>query len=320
MNLEVKIPTLLGLSILITGIIAGIFLVSQNQIFKSRASANYSPKDIKIVNITPSSITIYWTTEEKSLGFIKAGVTPNLNLTFADDRDLQSPQKHFLHFITLTKLISNTTYFYQIISGNENYPKSGNSSFKTVAEGNILGQAPIVGSVLGPDSKPIDEAIISLNLPGAQELAAITKTGGNFVLPLSNLKTADLTADLDLSSKPGQGKLRIFDHTTSSEVLFSYPQTTLSFPNLTLGKNIDLSKPTQASASAVSSTPIQSGSRPNPKQIFDLNNDGVVNSLDVGLLYTNLGKDPKKFPGDFNNDGKIDQADVGLINNFLKTR
>ena len=50
----------------------------------------------------------------------------------------------------------------------------------------------------------------------------------------------------------------------------------------------------------------------------DLNNDGIVNSLDLGIVKTTFGsKDPR---GDVNGDGIVNAVDLGTVKALFSTR
>jgi len=73
-------------------------------------------------NIRPDGITILWESKKPSAGKIEFGKTPDLGMAFTES-DTNS-----LHEITLTGLETETTYYYQAVSGGV---KSEIFSFKT---------------------------------------------------------------------------------------------------------------------------------------------------------------------------------------------
>lgn len=302
-----KIPTILGLGILVIGAGLGVFLTSQNQIFFTKASSSPEPNNVNIANITDRSVSIFWKTNEESTGFIKSGTSQdNLDKTYLDDRDQKTPQNHRLHFVTLSDLQPETTYYYKIQSGESLYPNNP-LSFKTSGKVETFSFEPIAGSVIDKNFEPTKEAIINLELPNAQKLAAITLVAGNFIFPLNNFKTADLTAPLPKPISPIKAKLSIEGTDISSEVTFGFPLEAPSLPPITLGKNIDFSSEIKTSTSSGKSL------------LYDVNADGVLNAADVSLLFKNFGKvssNSAKF--DLNKDGLINQDDVNLLVVFLK--
>lgn len=306
-NSQIRIPTLLGLGVILTGLIIGGFLVNfkQNLLFQTKASTSATPKNITVANISGTSASIYWQTEESASGFIQAGEdTTKQDLIFNDIRDLLSPQDHNLHFVNLTNLKPDSIYYYKVISSGMTYPAKEALSFKTAAENDPSDYQPIIGTIMDQNFQPSIEALITLDIPGAQKLSAITKVAGNFILPLSQIRTSDLADRFDIIESSPSATLYITDSTSnSSKVSLLLPLTNSVIPLITLGKDLDLTIK-NASLSAV---PVK----------YDLNDDGVINSLDLSIILQNFGKKNFGRRTDLNGDGVVDQKDVIIISKFI---
>lgn len=305
----IKIPTLIGLGVLLIGLAGGVYLTTQNQILKTKAASSLTPKNVNVYNLSESSAAIFWQTDEAATGFVQAGTSqmPNKS-TYRDDRDISTPQPHKLHFVTLTNLTPNTTYSYQIYSGEIIYPNTP-ATFTTLSPTKTLNWNPIVGTIINPDNRPVDEALIVLELANAQKQATITKTGGNFIMPLSNLRNADLSKSFSENNTPYKAKLIISGPQSSSQASILVPSENSSLPPVILGKDTDL---TQNNVSA-------------EIQKYDLNGDGIINATDLSIVLKNFGDikntasiSAEKQKIDLNKDGLIDQKDVNLILPYLK--
>lgn len=272
MNTGFKIPTLLGLGVLLIGLLGGVFLVSRNElaVFQTKATKYVEPQKITVTNLSGNSATIYWQTTEPSPGFIKAGQSSSsLDLTFNDDRDTGTPKLYKLHFVTLTNLSPNTTYYYKIFSGTNSYPNQP-LSFKTSTDVPSSPNSPLIGQVVDENSQPVSEAFVNLSIPGSADVATITKVSGNFILPLTSLT--------NLSSNP-QAVLTIFNGDKSSKINLTLPFTGNSLPQIILGQDLNLSSQESTSSSSTVKN--------------DLNNDRMVNALDAGIVFNNFGKKGK---------------------------
>lgn len=309
---EVRIPTLLGLGVLIAGLALGVFLVVQNQsTLFVKASPSLTPKSVVVSNVSANSATISWQTDEATPGFIRAGISDRLGLTFNDDRDLTGPSSHLLHFVTLKNLIPDATYYFKLTSGASVYPKQQPLTFKTSKALQPQSYQPIIGQIVDTNFKEVEEALIFLQIEGAQPLAAITKQQGKFILPLADLKAADLTSIFKLEST--LTTLTIISPTQTSTVTLTLPLDDPLLPPIILGKNMQIS-PKVASPSALT-TPSAS---PKSQIInYDLNRDGKVNSLDYSVLVDNLGNQPKNEEADLNGDRVVDRKDLDLMNKYL---
>lgn len=307
----VKIPTILGLGILIIGLAVGVFLVAQSQSFLSKAGVTQQPKNVMVANLGPNSAAIYWQTDQSTPGFIQSGLTTSLGFTFKDDRDLNTPEKHTIHFVTLTGLSPDTTYYYKISSGSVLYPKNEPSTFKTTPDVSAIPHTPLIGRVLDNSLKPSEESLIVLDIPEAQGIATVTKTGGNFILPLANLKSKTLDKAYDLNVAQPLATLIVTGGLESSKVTLKLPTLNPILPPIILGRDLKVSQ----KAASPSGIPIT----PNNQAIsrYDFNKDGVVNALDFAIIVDNLGKRLKNKSTDLNSDGTVDQKDLDLMTKFL---
>lgn len=254
--LQKRIPTIFALAIMLISMVGGVALITTNQAVRIQANASLKPKGVTVVNLGATSASVYWVTDQEAIGFIEAGQNQTLLNTFKDDRDIQEPKIHRLHFITLDNLDPNTTYYYKIHSGGVVYPENGLEQFKTTPDLGQTDYLPIIGNIINKDSQPVQEAIISLDIPGAQTVATITKYAGNFILPLSELKTKDLSQKFNLSI-PRSSQIQVFNWEQSSQIILDLPQPLPQpLPPIIFGQDLDLtSKPdlgvTDATTSAI---------------------------------------------------------------------
>lgn len=295
---EIKIPTLLGLGFLVIGLALGVFFVTRNQllIFKTQAAPEAVPEKITVANLSANSVSIFWQTKEAVTGFIQAGTSNSLGLTFRDDRDTGVPKPHILHFVNLTNLQPDTTYYYKINSESNIYPNNTPLTFKTAPSSGSSFFQPIIGTIINTSLQPVDEAFVIIDAGQNKLLATVTKIAGNFILPLTllpNPQTPDFTADLI-----------IFDAVKSSRVTLKLPAAK-SLPPIVLGQDLDLTASYNPSPS------------PTPAFVYDVNGDGVVNSLDLSTVYKNSGKNFKNPKADINQDGVVDDKDVKLLIPFI---
>jgi hypothetical protein len=306
MNGTIRIPTILGLGILFFGLVLGVFAVSQNQIRLTRASGIYDPKGITVANVSATSVSIYWKTESEAPGYVQYGTSSQMEQTSSDERDSGTPQPHKLHLITIRGLTPNTQYYYKVKSGPTLYPSNQPLTFTTTSENPNQTNAPIIGTVIDTSNTPVKEALIELNIDGAQKLAAITKTSGNFIIPLAGILDETLAKPFDLSTST-PATLTVSDSTTSSLITLTIPYGKSTLPPITLGQNETINQPT--------STPLPTPEGPQ----YDLNDDGGVNSFDLNIVLKNRGNNPKDPRADLNKDGVVDQKDIELMSDKIKS-
>ncbi|MDD5147613.1 MAG: dockerin type I domain-containing protein [Candidatus Daviesbacteria bacterium] len=312
-----KIPTLLGLSLILLGIISGLYLVLREQVFLSQAAPDLAPQNITISNIVEDSVTVSWQTNAPTASFITFGQKNPGEQTVLDDRDSDppagGPKPHSLHYVTLKNLLPETNYQFKIISGKF---ASDILKFETASPlTNQAGFTPIIGSVLN-GNKPLDDGIVYLSIPEAVTESALIKTGGNFLIPLSQIRKADLS-DIYPLTEETVAKLTINSDEGSASTLFQL-KTGMPLPPIKLGQTIDLT------VSQETPTPA-----PTIKDLdrYDFNSDGKINSTDYAILSSCFGKKPSTtLPGnrscaktDINTDGIINQKDLDLMSQKLKS-
>lgn len=311
-----KIPTLLGLALLITALALGMMLYFYQKNLEQEQKPLFEPKKIQIVNISDTQATIVWWSDKPAIAQVIFG-SNDLKKIGTDNRDRDEPKEHAVHFVTLKDLKPDTLYKYQIKSSKFLYPDQP-MNFKTAKtlEQNQKAtlQKPIKGTVLNTNLNPIDEALVFLKIDEAQDIASFTSTSGNFVIPLADLRSKSLENYYEISN-PISATLLITKGDLTSEVQITLPGELQTLPPITIGQNINL-KEYLASTSArlKKQTDLE-----NPEIVnkFDLNGDKKVNSLDLAEVFDLYNSNQKDKKADFNSDGKIDQQDIDIISKAL---
>lgn len=308
-----KIPTLLGLSLLITALVLGIFIYIYNQNVQTEQKELFTPSEVEVINLNSNQATIIWWTDKPTVGKVTFGTGNSLNQLQADNRDISETRTRQVHFVTLRNLQPETSYKYQIISNGFNFPDKPLTFQTAKALEESTSNQPIRGSVLNTNLNPIDEALVFIRIENAAKMATFTSTAGNFIIPLKELRTADLSSPFPLNSTT-PATLTIKKGNLQSEVQISLPlEDSQLLPPLTIGQNInlqDLLIQAPQSNNSGSATPVES---------VDLNGDGKTNSLDLAIITQNNGKqvttitDEAIKKADINKDGTIDKKDSDLL-------
>ena len=255
-----RIPTLLGLTLIIISIGITSILVKSGIIFISKASPSQTPQNVQITNISDSSITIAYTTDDSVLGSVNFGNNKNLGQTALDERDqlANTISPHKTHSITITNLKPSTNYFFTITSGQNTF--LNNDQPFQVATGSTIAatpssQLPLIGNILMSDGTKPTEAIIYVSIEGSQIISTLIKPDGSYILPLNSLRTNDLSSYFNFTDN-SIIKLSILGNSLRSNILLSKSQVN-SIPTITLSKDYDFTTSTQPVAS-VSAQPLNS--------------------------------------------------------------
>lgn len=298
---KLKIPTILGLSIIILGIIAGVFLTLREQTFTSQAAPNATPENITISNISDTEVVISWQTSFPALSFLTYGTTNPNETTLLDDRDLllDKPSLHTIHYVTVKNLIPSTVYKFKVISGKLS---SDIQEFKTANPiDSSTGSKPIIGTVVD-ENMPLAEGIVYLSIANATTQSSLIKQSGNFLIPTSDIRSMDLSSNITLSEDT-IGKLSIISSKEQTNVLFKFKDIENTLPPIHIGQDLDLTDKTNTTSKKLLTN----------LDKYDLNKDGKINSADNSIVLDNQGRNPKNKAADLNEDGVVDQKDIDLM-------
>ena len=195
MRKEKKIPTLIGIAVLLLGLVAGVFLVQNAQQWFLKAEQGIIPENVKITNVSESSFTLSWTTQKPIIGYLVYGETTSLKYRSPDRRDPSEEKPMMTHYIEVVGLKPQTKYYFKIGSGTL-YDNQG-KPFE-ITTGPTLAKNPasdiVQGTILKPDGAPAEGAIVYLSLPNAAPLSAYVTSAGNFIIVLTNARTGDLSS------------------------------------------------------------------------------------------------------------------------------
>lgn len=300
---KIRIPTLLGLAVIVMGIGVGIYTVSQRQILTTQAAPDQTPTNITITNLDDKSVSISWQTTASVTGFVSFGVS-DLNQVALDDQDSSIPEPRSLHHVTLKNLAPETTYQYKIVSGKlKNLSISKFTTPRSLNSQN--GFKPVVGTVLD-DRGTLSSGLVFLNIQGAQSGSTVIRSYGNFVIPLNTLRQKDLESIYT----PAEGEIAslviIGEDGKRSQIAFKIKNAEINLPPIKLGQDIDLTNIPEPTTLGISTSK------------FDLNGDGKLNSSDYALLLKNSGKNPKDKRADLNGDGIVDKKDQNIMSEEIK--
>ncbi len=208
--LKKRIPTLLGIFLLLVGITAGVYLVELGpQSLTTRAGPEFTPSEVIFTNITDHSFTVSWFTEASALGFVRYGTrASSLDLSALDDRNKGEggEQGYVTHHATLENLSPETTYFFEIVSGtgstsfiNNGQPYSATTAPSLSPSGSAADAA--YGAVYYSDLTPAEDALVYVFLEGGSPLSSLVTSTGTWSVPLSSMRTTDLNTFLSFDSQ-----------------------------------------------------------------------------------------------------------------------
>lgn len=185
-----KIPTYLGLFVLVAGVVAGVLLINNRQLFKLRAAESVKPKNIRISNISDDSFTVTWTTDNKAWDSVRYWEEGSI---LKNESAGNIREKRYIHSINISGLKPATNYFFIIESDGF---KFDNDTLTWKVKTALLNPSPhslkISGQVLTPSKIPVNEALVYANIGGGALYSTPVENNGVFVFELNDLRTKTL--------------------------------------------------------------------------------------------------------------------------------
>jgi len=176
MKKEKRIPTILGLVLLLGTIYLTTRLIGTPKGTSIKASQSCDPVNPQVTNITDTSATISFTTTDNCL--------TNLSIDGYNYENLKTKGK--IHYFNVDKIEPNKNYQFDIISDGRKY-SSTNYIFKTAQKpnNNIPASNLAWGKVYTPENNLANQAIVYLNIPGASPLSALVTSDGYWNISLA---------------------------------------------------------------------------------------------------------------------------------------
>jgi hypothetical protein len=176
MKREKRIPTILGLILLVGTIYLATEIIGKPQKSSVKASQSCEPINPQVTNKTDKSATISFITNDDCFSSLNVE-----NYSYENQRP-----KGKIHYFEIDKLEANKNYQFDITSDGKKY-SSSNYIFETAQKPtrDIPTSNLAWGKVFTPDNNPATQAIVYLNIPGASPLSALVTSSGHWNISLA---------------------------------------------------------------------------------------------------------------------------------------
>lgn len=229
-----RIPTIVGLFILVFGLAAGLVLLQGRQIFRLGASADLTPDNVKVSNASDTTFTVSWVTSKEALGFIKYGKTATNLDKVANDAN---KKPSFTHTIPVSGLTPNTNYFFKINSGGQDFDNN-----QVPWEGATGATLPTVktnlisGSILTASGTPVENALVFVAAGEASSLSTTTSKNGNWIIPISSARDTGLGSYAAINEATTLLDITVYAGPSGIAAAQIYPQSARPAPPIILGQ------------------------------------------------------------------------------------
>jgi hypothetical protein len=240
MKIPTKFPTVIGLFLLLA-IIGTIMFVERMVRAPSDASGSQEPTSIHFTNVSDTSFAVSWVTQVPASGTLLVSAPGKSNQIYYDERDQTGKLgKYTTHMVAIRDARPSVDYTIKVMSNGSAYENSGKPYTLRTPEAlpaNTNGLEPAYGTIKRMDDQPAEGALVYLTLEGGQELSVLTKPSGLWLIPLNQVRTADLTSFLPTLERMGESIVVHFDGeetTAMTDTLNDSP-----VPEMTPGKIYD---------------------------------------------------------------------------------
>lgn len=240
--LNKRLPSSLGFFVLIITLGITIVLSRNTLIFVSKATVGSEPKNIQLSNISDTSFTISYTTDENAISTLAYGKDTAAGTVVLDDRDLQGskPTEHRVHFFTVKALTPATKYYYILTSGTQianNNGKPFEITTATPLTAQPTAQPTLSGTATLNDGSIPKEGIAYVTTDTSQQLAVLLSPDGSYKIPLAQLRTNTLETLAPLKPETVL-QLQVITPTDQSKVTLLTSQID-QVPKIVISQNYD---------------------------------------------------------------------------------
>jgi len=178
---------------------------------KSTVSSPTGEDSVRIVNQTDTGFSVVWISEENEEGYIKYGTSStSLTSEAVDERDSASSKgEYYVHLVSTARLLPETEYFFEIVSGTDTYDNNGNKY--SVTTGPTLSSPPPFDSASGDiDGLPEHgEAVVvayvedgdGVGTEGrSSEMATIADDNTRWILSIADIRNSDGSSYFEYTS------------------------------------------------------------------------------------------------------------------------
>lgn len=237
-NLEKRIPTVLGVFVLLSAVLGTTLLTSRKTFFSPKAEEQIKPLDVKISNISDRSFTVSWYTQKLTTGgAIIFGIEPSQEgKKILDMRDQQSGVISYYdtHYVTIGSLLPSKEYSFAVESNGEIFDNQGvGYRVKTKAMDGQQKNDLAWGEVKTVDDSPAVGAIVYYSFSsGADLFSSLVSEKGYWLVSRYNVNL-ESKENVNISVQAGGGGMCSGVSTTDNDS---------PSPPITLGKNFDFTK------------------------------------------------------------------------------
>lgn len=266
-----QIPTILSLVIILAVV---LFLA---KLFSTQPPASSAKGEVlrqmMVANVAVNQVSIYWQSPQKSIDWVVYGEkSDDLRIIALDDRDIpDSKAPRVNHLVTLKDLKDNSTYFFKIVSNKILVGDLQNKPFIFKTSSAVNGSSnlkPAYGAVVAQNGTALENAAVIITDPGAYPLVALTKSSGDWLVPLNNIVDTVSTKP-KLVTPSEKMKIEIYDEEGTKSTIDAVVSVMSPIPQtIIMGKDYSFTGQTNVLSATAENSSVREAKRKTTEILF----------------------------------------------------
>jgi len=234
---ELRLPTIIGLVVVLAGLGAGLFVLRNPLRLSLSASGEETPSQVSISNVSDSTFAVSWVTSKAVTGFVQYGESgKEPDLAVSDDRDQEKGDvgSYYTHYVTVSGLKGGTKYSFKIGNKGEQFETTTGATLENTPTADVA-----YGLVMSEDGNPADGAIVYVQVPGGEPASALTKPSGAWVIPLATIRAAGLAGYVTYDKEQTEIEISVQGGNLGTSLVTVKTGEDSPVPTIALGKSYD---------------------------------------------------------------------------------
>ncbi|MBI2008362.1 fibronectin type III domain-containing protein [Candidatus Amesbacteria bacterium] len=234
---ELRLPTIIGLLVVLAGLGTGLFGLRNPLRWSLSASGEEAPGEVKMSNVADSSFVVSWVTGKAVAGFVQYGESgKGLDLAVSDDRDQERGDvgSYYTHYVTLSGLKEGTRYSFKIGKDEKSYEVTTAQKLERTPMADVA-----YGLVTTEEGSPADGMIVYVQLPGGELASALTKSSGAWVIPLATIRAEGKENYVAYDKEQTELEISVQGGNLGTSLVTVKTAGDSPVPTIVLGKNYD---------------------------------------------------------------------------------
>ncbi len=194
-------------AVLLVVVFVFLFTFFNKASLPTRASQSTLVKQ-QMVNVSPGEIGLFWQTDKPTVSWLIFGTAKDkLDQILVDTRDLPDKKLPYTyHFAQMKGISPQTTYYYEfmvqignvirLVAQNNGTPFTFTTPSSVTPSTNVK---PAYGKVIDVNEIAVANAIVLLSTDAIYPLATVTKSTGDWLIPINNLLDKNTRLNIALS-------------------------------------------------------------------------------------------------------------------------